>query len=205
MLDYHKITETVIRNAYAKLGYPFFTRGNFNVNLGIIRSSNRRADEFDDIAYLIFRENGHPQFFKCWATADPGRDHLVNPTFPEAQRGGTAIVAEGFYRGLYTMGWYYGTKALIPVTPMRVYRDKNRDDVLDLDPATIQTGNFGTLWHDHLQNVADAQRVGRSSAGCFNMKRREDHNYFMRICEKAIEMYKCPISLAVLSESQLVY
>jgi hypothetical protein len=203
-----RITPEVIRKTYQSLGYPFFTNGDFNLNLGIIRSENRKADLFDDVAYIVYKDSRYFgnefQIFKCWATADPGRDHLVNPQFPEAKIGGTAIVAEGFYRGLYSLGWYHGTKALIPVKPMAVYRDKNRDDMLDLDPKTIQWGNWGTLWHDHLQALDKALRVGRSSAGCFNMQTRKDHERFMSICESGINRWKTPISLAVVAERSLV-
>lgn len=198
------ITPEVIRKTYQSLGYPFFDKGDFNLNLGIIRSENRKSDSFDDVAYIVYKQNGIETIFKCWATADPGRDHLVNPQFPEAQTGGTAIIAEGFYRGLYSLGWYLGTKALIPVKPMAVYRDKNRDDILDLDQKTIQWGNWGTLWHDHLQVLDEALRVGRSSAGCFNMKRRSDHNKFISICERGINRFKTPISLGVVAERSLV-
>jgi len=49
--------------------------------------------------------------------------------------------------------------------PVKVYRDNDKDEILDMTPDTIQAGLFGINIHrasvDHRPN-----RVGRWSAGC---------------------------------------
>ena len=157
----NKITLDNLRATYKQLGFPFFENGNFNLNLGIIRSDNRVADAFDDIIYCAYKQGDVWKLELFPATADPGVDHLVNPVFPEAIRGGSAILAEGFYRKLWTAGWFKGKVGLRPLTKVRVYSDKNRDNILDLDPSTIEEGDFGIWGHVSFQGEI-AQRVGLS-------------------------------------------
>ena len=196
----------IIKNVLRKKGYPVFENGLFNLNMGIIRNANRVSNTFDDLIYIICKQGTNESPVEVCrlypATADPGLDHLVNPTFPEAKRSGSAILAEGYYRGLWKVGWFHGRRALLPRTKVWVYRDANRDGILDLDPKTLMNMDAGILMHESYQGVATASLVGRSSAGCQVPASRVHMEEIATIVIEAERRYpNSGTSYAVLNES----
>jgi hypothetical protein len=200
----YNLTQKVITDTLNNLGYPVFEKGNYNLNFGIVRASNRVADSFDDVMYLLFKKDNTWQLHLFPATADPGLDHLKNPVFPEAIKGGSAILADGYYRNLWQCGYFKGTKALIPRTRVWVYRDMNRDNVLDMDKRTLQNMDAGILVHRSFQGQK-AERVGRSSAGCQVTELATDMDMIWDICKIAEGIWGVGTSYAVIDESSLIY
>ena len=197
---------TVIKDVLRSKGYPVFENGLYNLNMGIIRNANRIANTFDDLIYIIYKMGTAEHAFEVCktyeATADPGLDHLVNPTFPEAIKGGSAILAKGYYRGLWKVGFFHGRRALLPRTKVWVYRDKNKNKSLDLDPKTLQNMDAGILMHESYQGVETAGLVGRSSAGCQVPASKKDMEEIASIVTEAEKYYpNSGVSYAVLNES----
>jgi hypothetical protein len=169
-----------IRKVYHSKGYVFFEKGKLNLNIGGIRSKNRKADSFDDIRFVVYKNKSNVWTVKTWVqTTDPGLTGLKNPCRKE----GCAILVPGQYRGAYKWGHHKGRNALVQIKPVSVYRDWNKDNLLDFDPASIMTGLFGINIHDPWKD--NLEKVGNASLGCQVAKRITDHSQFMDLCTEA--------------------
>jgi len=183
-----------VKKAYSSKGYVFFGEKQFDLNIFGVRSPNRNQaiDSFDDklgCAYIDL--NGKPAV-KIWkATTDPGLTHMQRPTFQAAIERGTAILCEGQYRAAYRVG-YHGSgnwrhRALIQVGPVRIYRDKNRDTILDVDGVPITKGNFGINIHAASLWRAEG-KIGLYSAGCQVIQEPKDYFDLMDLCKRQESM-----------------
>lgn len=114
--------------------------------------------------------------FQWPATTVPGLSWLRRPMV----RKGTAVLVPGQYRYAYALGRHKGVPALVQIEPVRVYRDGDLDDVFDLDPDTIEQGNFGINIH---RASAMAKVIGSWSAGCQVFKSNADFEEFLALCE----------------------
>jgi len=161
-------------------GYATFDSGkDYDLNIVGIRSPNRSANLFDDkiiVAYQV-DQIWRAEHFK--ATTDPGTYWLTK----EGYRA-TAILKAGQYRGAYKIGLHRGTyPALVQIKPVQVYRDGDKDNVLDLD-APVETGLFGINIHRAAANEGST-RVNKWSAGCQVLQAGFDR--FMWLCRKQLE------------------
>jgi len=159
---------------------------NYNCFLFGVRNQNRNqsSDAFDDLIGVIypFERKLNMELFE--ATTDPSVTELVKPTFTEAQRNGTAIIAEGQYRGVYQIGHHgvgsWRHRALVQVRPIKIYRDSNRDQTLDLEPERTTEGLYGVNLHmAHPRAVI--QRIQGYSAGCQVIQDPADYQRLMYI------------------------
>lgn len=183
-LDFRAPAPEVVIGAYsadaviatmANLGYP--TKDDGQMNIVGVRSSETRANEFDDVMYFIWRE-GDEWLHKAFrVTTDPGTFWLENPMRAE----GAAIVVEGHYPGAYTWGSHRGQYETLVQRGgrIKVYRDANRDQIIDTDESTIMEGFFGCNIH---KAGADSERVHKWSAGCQVFAREADWRYAMALC-----------------------
>ena len=148
------------------LGFKVFTRGVYNLNLFGIRNSNRQSNAFDDLLGCAFKtEEGGGWHVRYWpATTDPGKFCLENPEVYNTALG-TAIYKAGQYRGAYEVGLHRNKyRALIQTGgEIDVYRDNNRDSVLNMNESTVQQGYFGCNIH---KAGKESTRVDNWSAGC---------------------------------------
>lgn len=147
--------------------FPIFvSNGKFNANLNIwgIRSPNKNTKEYNDCC-VVFWENTRRQ----WAleyfeiTTDPSNLLLENPINID----GTAILKEGHHKAIWALGHHKGRmshKALVQVNPCEVYRDNNKDDIIDKH-LPIQKGMFGINMH-RASEVQNNHAIGLYSAGC---------------------------------------
>lgn len=69
---------------------------------------------------------------------------------------------------------------------MRVYRDSNKDDSLDMDPGSIQAGYFGINIHHAGE---DSQFVNKWSAGCTVIANLASFEVFMSIIRKSQQIW----------------
>jgi hypothetical protein len=193
-----------IKKIYNSKNYAFFEKGNYNLNIFGIRNSNHKADQFDDVLGVVYIIDGK-NYTHLWpATTDPGATELTNPSFPNAIAKGVAIMAEGQYRGAYQLGFHgSGTwrhEALVQIKPVRIYRDSNRNTILDFLPKTLESGLYGINIHgSSLWGVA--QNVGRASAGCQVFQAGKDLREFIAICKKASAVWGNSFTYTLFNQS----
>lgn len=169
------------------LGYRIFDGGHaYNLNIIGIRA-HQNGNSFNDFLCCAYREREDgPWTVKYWAaTTDPGEFCLENPEVYGTEAG-TAIVVPGQYRGVYKLDLHRGKyEALCQRNgKIKVYRDGNKDDVLDMDPDTIQEGYFGCNIH---KAGANSTQVDKWSAGCQVFARSSDFEALLSLCHKQIE------------------
>lgn len=189
---------------HRKLGYPIFESGNYNLNLVGYRSSNRVSNDFDDVIVVFYKVNDVWRYDAYTATLDPGITYLESPFSWEAKKDGAFIIARGHYPQLFAKGWFNGRECLYQRTPVRGYRDKNWNNILDLDPKTLSSGMYGILLHPHFQSKRVADKVWNSSAGCQVLQDDADFTKLMAICGKTVQLYGNKISYSVIEENEIV-
>ena len=171
------------------LGYRIFDGGHaYNLNIIGIRA-HQNGNSFNDFLCCAYREREDgPWTVKYWAaTTDPGEFCLENPEVYGTEAG-TAIVVPGQYQGVYKLDLHRGKyEALCQRNgKIKVYRDGNKDDVLDMDPDTIQEGYFGCNIH---KAGANSTQVDKWSAGCQVFSRNADFEELISLCHKQIETH----------------
>ena len=169
------------------LGHRVFVNGIYNVNIIGVRSSSRIAGRYDDTLHVVFKDSQHNWVDLTFIiTTDAGLFYLENPSKPV----GTAILVAGQYRGVYQIGLHRGQyEALVQRGgKVKVYRDNNRDSILDHDEETQVEGYFGINIH-RSGTTREATNVHRWSAGCQVFCNAEDFDIFMAICRKSSKLY----------------
>lgn len=193
-----EFTYESIKKSVEKLGYSFFT-GDYNINLIGVRTKNRIADNFDDymvIAYQKGKENIIEVFDEF--TTDPGiyylKEKLLNPN-------GCAIAKPGQYKGLWQIGVHNGKYTALIQTgnKITVYRDRDKDDILEEDPSTEQSGYFGINCH----HGYDSGKVRNHSAGCQVFKHKKDLERLLDIAFQSRKAYGNKFTYTLLTEAQL--
>ena len=171
-----------IEDAMAAKGYKYFDGGDFDVNIIGVRNSetkNRVTNAFDDCITLSYREDGEWKFhcYKC--TTDPGT-HWVGNLLNEK---GVAILKPGQYRGSHKIRKHQGKyDALCQRAPVKVYRDKNKDNVYDLNDDNVHEGIFGINIHRATaKKGGQSWRVDKWSAGCQVITSNDDWHEFLGI------------------------
>ncbi len=170
----------------------------FDLNIVGIRTKELKADRFDDFITVFYRMNGEWIFnvFKC--TTDPGAYWLNHPEKMSAL--GTAILKEGQYRKSHRLGRHHGKyAALVQNAPLTVIRDANRDNFLDLDSGTEQTGLFGINIHRASPRHESIQ-VHDWSAGCQVFCDPFQYEFFLRLCRQGKEAFGNSFTYTLLNE-----
>lgn len=145
------------------LGHQIVWKGDYHLNLFGIRNPNRKANRFDDILGCAYTVNGQWRVHYWPGTTDPGSTYLAKPL----NSVGTAVLVAGQYLDTWRLDKHQGRyEALCQRGVVRVYRDGNRDAVLDLRAETIEGGSgFGINIHRASETGTTAE-VGPWSAGC---------------------------------------
>ena len=191
-----------VKSVMKKKGYVFFESGIFNVNIIGIRSKEKKSNKFDDTMLLIYKNKKKEwEVQSAVITTDPGEKYLVHPM----NRKGTAILVPNQYRGVYKVDIHarhnskFAHEALCQRgNVLKVWRDGNRDKILDHDPETIDEGWFGI--NIHRSKVGEASYVGSYSAGCQVFKNGTDFKLFMSAVNKSAELYGNSFSYTLLEE-----
>ena len=178
------ITYKNIKAVVEAAGYKFFT-GPYNINMIGMRSYNRKIDLWDDFFILAYEDENKKKI--VWVndnfTTDPGiyymQNKLLNPN-------GCAILARGQYRGVWKIGKHGHSnpyEAFVQSgNKVKVYRDRNKDNITDFDPKSIQEGYFGINQH----HGYDSGKVGPNSAGCQVHRYKKDLAHVLSIAKKNI-------------------
>ena len=188
------ITRPAILDVLEKKGFAVFDGDNYDLNLIGIRSKQskskkKHSNEFDDLMVCVYKINGewHQETWKI--TTDPGVYWLED----EKRKGnpkGTAILVPGQYRGCWIIAMHRQKyKALCQRNtgdPMRVYRDKNKDKVLDFDESSIMEIRYSINCHRAHPTKIETEYIGPYSAGCQVFKRVEDFDRLMWLAGQQI-------------------
>lgn len=190
------LTYQVIKKKYNEFGYAFFNSAPYDLNIFGIRSANidQSKDKYDDfygIAYLD--QNKEEQLFICAQTTDPGLVELQDPSFENAKKFGTAIMAEGQWRACWALGimgsgnWKH--PALIQVGEIGIYRDTNRDAIMNMDKKSIQKSKYWGICNHASSLLAKVStgKIGRYSAGCQVIDYGDDYAIAKGLWNKQIE------------------
>ena len=200
-----------VRQAATRLTYTVFdgvdhagVKKNYDLNIFGVRSANVQANRFDDWlgVYWMNWDVGDWEYHVWPATTDPGSYWLHN--FKQEGVTGTAILVEGQYPSSHKIGLHRNEYvALIQNGPLRVYRDSKLDDILDMQPSTIEKGSgFGINIHRAWAYKAQGS-VDKWSAGCQVFADPTDFAVFMEICARARNVWGPVFTYTLLTESQL--
>tara|TARA_Y100000114_G_scaffold155080_1_gene178450 strand:- start:1860 stop:2438 length:579 start_codon:yes stop_codon:yes gene_type:complete len=169
-----------ILQAVQAKGYAVFTNGDYNLNITGIRSPQRVANAFDDRLCVTYKVNDIWTTETYEITTDPGSPYLLRPI----NNYGCAVLAPGQWRGCYTIGKHRGQYlALVQSSKVKVFRDNNRDNVIDMDPETLQEGYFGINIH---KRDGTSDTVNGASAGCQVFRYEKEFNRMMWLANKQI-------------------
>ena len=196
---FNKCVNTDFKNIFAKKGYTFFTKGDYNLNIiGVRHKDNKVTNRFEDCFVVIYNtptEQNVKRIFMC--TTLPGKKAMEHPTAIK----GTAILVPGQYRGCWKIGYHKGKyKALCQAKPIPVYRDGNKDDKFDLNPLSIDKGIFGINIHKAGDN---STLVDGWSYGCQVLAKSIDFSSFMRLVDKSAKLYGDSFTYTLLEEDDL--
>ena len=189
-----------IKSVMSRLGYSFFERGDYNLNLIGIRSDIHIANRFDDTFLCLYKKDGEWVWDEWRCTTDSGAYWLKNPM----NRKGTALLVPNQYRSVYKLDKHKGqyTALCQRLGDVEVYRDNDKDMILDFDPNTIDKGMFGINIHRSNPHT-ESFRVEKWSAGCQVLKRVKDFNSLISICKKARGIWGNKFSYTLLTQKQL--
>ena len=179
-------------------GYAVFENDtkNFNINIVGVRSDDNTANTFNYWMILFWKYGGHWNNMTFPITTDPGTYWLEKLGNVK----GTAILKPGQYRGMWAIGKHRGQyDALRQVKPCTVYRDSNRDKVLDFDCPT-DTGLFGI---NHHKAGKSSTRVDKWSAGCQVQPNQALFEIEMRIFKQAAENWGNSFTYTLLDENDI--
>ena len=186
-----------VRAVMEKKGYRFFESGIYNLNIIGVRRSTVEINKFDDYLLLIYKTSPSNWVFKTYPiTTDPGMYWLLNPTNPK----GTAILIPGQYRSTWKIAKHQGKyEALCQRKPVKVWRDDNRDRVLDFYSSPEDEGYFGINIH-RSNPYTESSQVDKWSAGCQVFKKAANFKEFMNYCNKSASMYGDGFTYTLLEE-----
>jgi len=195
----NKCANADFKKIFARKGYTFFTKGEYNLNIiGVRHKGSKVTNKFDDCLIVIYNTNNKQEIrrvFTC--TTLPGKKAMEHPTAIK----GTAILKEGQYRGAYQIGYHKGKyKALCQRKPLTVYRDGNKDDKFDLNPLSIDKGIFGINIHKAGDN---STLVDGWSYGCQVLSKSIDFNALMRLVERSASIYGNSFTYTLINEDDL--
>ena len=169
-----------ILQAVEAKGYAVFTNGDWNLNITGIRSPQRVANAFDDRLCVTYKVDGIWTTETYEITTDPGSPYLLRPI----NNYGCAVLCPGQWRGCYTIGKHRGQYlALVQSGKVKVYRDNNRDNIIDMDPETVQEGYFGINIH---KRDGTSDTVNGASAGCQVFRYEKEFNRMMWLAGKQV-------------------
>ena len=200
-----KYSREQIEEVLNNKGYKYFTSKGYDVNIIGIRNSDTHGkvtNKFDDILTLSYRDlNGNWIYNEYKATTDPGSHwerNLLN-------KDGVAILKPGQYRGSHQLGLHQGKyEALRQKSPVKVYRDNDKDGQYDMIEENVQEGIFGINIHKAGGRVDGSTQIDKWSAGCQVFSKESDFNQLMELAYKAKNLYGNSFTYTLIESKDLV-
>jgi len=187
-----KYTREQIEETLRSKGYKYFTSDKgYDVNIVGVRNSDtkgRVTNAFDDVVTISYKTpEGEWMYHEYGATTDPGshwEQNLMN------EKGG-AILKPGQYRGSHKLRLHAGKYlALGQKSPVKVYRDNNRDGKYDLIEENVDEGLFGINIHRATgRSGGKSIRIDKWSAGCQVIADNDNWHELLEICQTAREIW----------------
>jgi hypothetical protein len=183
------LTPKNIKSYFAAKDYKFFDTPDKKLNINIIgvRRDNQGSNTFDDFLLLMYRQEELMVTHRWQITTDPGKYWLLNPMNPK----GTAVLVPDQYRSTWQLGKHQGKyDALVQRKPVKVWRDNNKDEVIDYNNIVtlVDEGYFGI--NIHRSNPYDQSYViNKWSAGCQVFKKIEDYDKFIEFVKESAKIY----------------
>ena len=198
---FNKCLNFNFQGLFQQKGYKYFSSGKYNLNFIGVRSTNSviQSNTFDDIFVCIYNDkNMKTQRVIIPITTDPGLYYLKTPL----SKDGTAILKPGQYPGVWKIGLHQGKyEALVQKKEFVVYRDKDKDNILDFDETSTQYGIYGINFH---KAGANSQIVENWSAGCQVCQRESDFLKIMKLANEAVKLYDNSFTYTLLNEKDLI-
>ena len=166
-------------------GYEIFETGVHNPNIIGVRSQSRESNQFDDRLYFVAKNTEKQWYQFCFQiTTDPGLYWLNNP----GRVAGTAILCPGQYKKVYKLDLHRGKyQALCQrLGKVRCFRDKNRDQFLDMNPDSEADGYYGINIH---KAGGYSRNVEKYSAGCQVFAFEKEYDVFISLCELSAHIW----------------
>ena len=197
------LTPENIKSYFITKGYKFFDTPDKKLNINIIgvRRDNQGSNTFDDFLLVMYREEELMVSHRWQATTDPGKYWLMNPMNPK----GTAVLVPSQYRSTWKIGKHQNSyEALVQRKPVKVYRDNNKDEIIDYNNITtlVDQGYFGINIH-RSNPYTESYVVNKWSAGCQVFKKVEDYNKFMDLCRESAKIYGNSFTYTLIDEKDL--
>lgn len=176
----------------------------YELNIWGVRSENTQAGKFDDLIVVFWKdERLNWQLKKYQATTDPGTYWLKNAISAEAEALGSAILKEGQYlhsfQRRYTARLPYPYE-LVQIKPLTIFRDYNRDAILDFYNGRETTGLYGINIHVGARKDQKSIDIGQWSAGCQVFASYNDFAEFDLLCQKHQGLYGDIFSYTLIDE-----
>tara|TARA_R110000772_G_scaffold4443_1_gene15812 strand:- start:998 stop:1606 length:609 start_codon:yes stop_codon:yes gene_type:complete len=198
-------TREQVQKAVESKDYRWFEGGDYNLNIVGIRNSDTQGkvtNKFDDCVTVSYSVNGEMMFHCFGATTDPGSHwerNLMN-------KDGVAILVPGQYRGSHIIGLHQGKyEALRQKSPLKVYRDKNKDGVYDFTEESIKEGIYGINIHRATSREGGkSTQIDRWSAGCQVIAANSDFKLFMELTNKSAKLYGNSFTYTLIESKDIV-
>lgn len=153
---------------------------------------------FDDVLTTFWKDDQGKWIFRKWrCTTDPGLAWLKDPN---GHSNGTAQIVPGQHIRSHRIGLHKGQyEALVQNKPIPVFRDRDRDNILDPNREIKWMDAAGINIHHAGQN---STRVDRWSAGCIVVARLADWAQFQWCYRESAKRYGPVFSLTVLEKEK---
>ena len=196
----NKMSIAHLQSVMEDKGYAFFTKGNYNVNIIGVRNPNLVANSFDDTMLCAFKVGGVWELREWEITTDAGRYWLKHPMNVK----GCALLVPNQYRGVYKLDLHLGKYLALCQRngEVEVYRDDNKDQILDFDDISREWGMFGINIHRSNPST-ESTIIEKWSAGCQVYKKNADYNDFLSICGRASKEWGNAFTYTLIKEEDL--
>lgn len=196
------IDKTDFKSLFNKLNYVFFTKGDYNLNIiGVRNLLNGPVTDntFNDALVVLYKVNGKWEKYVWQFTTDPGITSLTKPV----NSNGCAILKPGQYRNVYKLDYHKNKYIALcqRLGPVTVYRDNNKNNILDFIHTKTETGYFGVNIH---KAGTDSIYVNSWSAGCQVFKKENNFNTFITLCRRAEKIYGNRFTYTLLITDELI-
>ncbi len=182
-------------------GYKVYNNDALDWNLNIIgiRNKNPQPNQFDD-TLVVFN-----QYIGAWSvsyypiTTDPSIHYLKNPILDK----GTAVLKEGQYKGAYSIDKHNGNYFALcqRLGKVEVYREKDKDGILQMLNGSIESGFFGINIHKGPKKGRwGSDNHARYSAGCQVFASTYHFQDFMLKCRQAEKSFGNKFTYTLLNE-----
>lgn len=198
------INKTDFDNLFKQLGYKYYKNGDYNINIIGIRNllnGNIQKDNFNDALIYTYKVNNVWHRVVCDATTDPGLKLLRAPSNSK----GTAILVPGQYVSTYKIDKHNNKYQAVcqRLGKVKVYRDSDKDNELDMEEKKIDTGMFGINIHRaSAYNISET--INGNSAGCQVFKDYRDFDKFMEICRKCAAKYGNKFTYTLITSNDIL-